>query len=246
MTSGDDAQRGRQWEMLAREDPYWTSLTSGKRRMAWKLNEFLATGQREVVWALDSAKAFDLYPPSRALALDFGCGPGRLTGALAQSFDRVVGVDISPSMLDSARKNYASERISFAQSTRDIESGSVDLIYSTFVLQHFPKTALVTTFEEFARLLADGGLLIFQYPEEPRWTLPGIAFKALPTSFMNAAQRYIAGFPEAMPMNWMKPQKMITVTAQAGFGVCKSVSGPRYSPNWKDTWYLCAKEAGGR
>lgn len=40
----------------------------------------------------------------RKHALDFGCGVGRLTQALAAHFDEVTGVDISPSMIKLAKK----------------------------------------------------------------------------------------------------------------------------------------------
>jgi len=37
-------------------------------------------------------------------ALDFGCGPGRVTRALAAWFDESVGVDVSPVMIAEALK----------------------------------------------------------------------------------------------------------------------------------------------
>ena len=40
---------------------------------------------------------------SRGRALDFGCGAGRLTRALAARFESVVGVDVADAMLDKAR-----------------------------------------------------------------------------------------------------------------------------------------------
>jgi hypothetical protein len=117
----------------------------------------------------------------------------------------------------------------------------VDLIYTTFVLQHVPKTSLDYYFSEFSRLLTTEGLLIFQYPVRPRWTLPGIGFKVLPAAVMNAGQRYLAGFPEAMPMNWMSSRKMAQKVATSGFPTCRDVFGLKYSPNWLDAWYLCKK-----
>ena len=42
-------------------------------------------------------------PRARALALDFGCGAGRLSRALAAHFEHVVGVDVSASMIETAR-----------------------------------------------------------------------------------------------------------------------------------------------
>lgn len=44
------------------------------------------------------------HPRERGVALDFGCGVGRLTRALAAFFDRATGVDISSSMIEEAKK----------------------------------------------------------------------------------------------------------------------------------------------
>ena len=42
-------------------------------------------------------------PLGKGKALDFGCGVGRLSQALADYFDRVVGADVSPTMIGLAR-----------------------------------------------------------------------------------------------------------------------------------------------
>jgi ubiquinone/menaquinone biosynthesis C-methylase UbiE len=237
----EETRMEEEWEALARHDPFWTACTSGKRHMVWKLSEFLETGEKEVAWTTESAKAADMYPASQRLAIDFGCGPGRLTGALAQSFQRVVGIDISPTMLDFARRVHAQENISFNTSTQDLAEGSADLVYSTFVLQHFSKALLASQLNEFSRLLDAGGLLIFQYPSKPRWTLGGTAFKILPSAVTNAAQRHVLRFPAAMPMNWMHQKDVCQIVTESGFSTCKSICGLTYSPNWQDSWYLCAK-----
>ena len=43
--------------------------------------------------------------PHGGVCVEVGCGPGRMTGALAERFDRVLAVDVSPAMLDLARQN---------------------------------------------------------------------------------------------------------------------------------------------
>ena len=42
-------------------------------------------------------------PAPTGRGLDFGCGVGRLTQALARRMNRVVGADISPVLIDLAR-----------------------------------------------------------------------------------------------------------------------------------------------
>src|SRR4051812_37482864 len=101
------------WEALAREDPLWASCTRGKRHHRWRIDDFLATGEVELSWALQVAGENGISPQGKDLALDFGCGPGRLVGALKSRFSRVVGVDVSPAMLAAARGIHGGNGVSF-------------------------------------------------------------------------------------------------------------------------------------
>src|SRR5271163_1555738 len=93
------------WKTLGNLDPYYSVLTDPKFKLA-KIDgpardEFFATGVQHVDYLLDALKAdFGFAPHGKAL--DFGCGVGRITKALAAHFDTVVGLDISPGMLAQA------------------------------------------------------------------------------------------------------------------------------------------------
>jgi SAM-dependent methyltransferase len=226
------------WEILANKNAFWAACTSGKRHVDWRLPDFLATGEREVSWTERVAQESQIYPTRRSLAVDFGCGPGRLTGALKERFQRVVGIDTSMTMLSMARRAHPDENIQFGESTKTIENHSVDLVYTTFVLQHLTQGEVDDCFHEFARILHPEGLLIFQYPASPRWTLPGISFLLLPTPLLTAIQRYILHYPGIMPMSWMAPVKVVGWTAACGLTIVQYQIGPKYSPNWKDIWYF--------
>jgi ubiquinone/menaquinone biosynthesis C-methylase UbiE len=226
------------WEALANKDALWAACTSGKRRVDWGLDDFLATGEREVLWASHVAQESQIYPARRSLAVDFGCGPGRLTGALKERFQRVVGVDTSKTMLRMARRAHPEENVDFSESTKALENDSVDLAYTTFVLQHLTQDEVDDCFREFARILHPEGLLIFQYPARPRWTLPGLAFLLLPRPLLTAIQRYILHYPGIMPMSWMAPARIVRRAAACGLTIFRYQVGPKYSPNWKDTWYF--------
>jgi len=74
-------------------------------------------------------------------ALDFGCGVGRLTQALAEHFERVAGVDIAASMIARARQeNRHGDRVRYVVNERSdlagLGSERFDLILSLLVLQH--------------------------------------------------------------------------------------------------------------
>src|SRR5829696_610945 len=92
----------RRWEALAATDPMWAILTHPDRGCGgWDAESFFATGTQQVRDLL--ARIVDLgwnLPHHRAL--DFGCGIGRLTQALCEHFDEVTGVDVAPTMIETA------------------------------------------------------------------------------------------------------------------------------------------------
>ena len=83
----------------------WAVLVHPDRRHGgWDPQAFYATGTAEVSRALAEAAALGARP-GRALALDFGCGVGRLSMALADHVDAVIGVDVSAPMIEQARRS---------------------------------------------------------------------------------------------------------------------------------------------
>ena len=81
----------RTWDELGRRDPLWAVLSHPDMQGGgWNLDRFLETGRNEVGAVLAHART---HRPDLATrrALDFGCGVGRLSQALAVHFDRVAG-----------------------------------------------------------------------------------------------------------------------------------------------------------
>ena len=173
----------RDWEVLGTTDPLWAILTTAdKKGNRWDLEEFLQTGRDEVRELMARAEQLSV-PARRRSALDFGCGAGRLTQALANYFDRVVGVDISTSMLALAeRLNQHDTRCRYVLNTVSnlaiFESGTFDLIYSRLVLQHLPPRLERAYLRELLRVLAPGGLLVFQLPSGAPAPVVGGGLKA--------------------------------------------------------------------
>ena len=97
-------RQAQDWNELAQLDPHWAILTgAGKRFGRWDSDEFFATGTAEADAFMRRAAELGL-PKERARALDFGCGLGRMTRALAAHFDECIGVDISEGMVRGARR----------------------------------------------------------------------------------------------------------------------------------------------
>jgi SAM-dependent methyltransferase len=157
------------WERLARRDPYFAVLTDVDKRVDSRdIEQFYRTGSEEIAAVLRRAGELGLTVPPRR-ALDFGCGVGRLTHALADRFDRADGVDISASMLRIARQRCRRpDRCHFHRNgTSDLAlfgDGDFSFAYSTLVLQHMEPPLIAGYVRELVRVLAADGLLVFQVP----------------------------------------------------------------------------------
>src|SRR5687768_17718637 len=95
--------------------------------------------------------------PQGGTCLEVGCGPGRMTGALARRFERVIAVDVSPAMLAQARRNVPNDNVEFREVPGDRLAGiydeTADVLVCYLVLQHLPSRTVVSSyFLEFARV----------------------------------------------------------------------------------------------
>jgi len=165
----DLEQLKRNWEKFGRVDPLWAVLTDPERRGGrWDLDEFLATGESEVQAVFDELATLDVSV-DRGRALDFGCGVGRLTQALADRFDRCDGVDIADSMIAEAERiNRRGDRVSYHVNFQPdltlFEAETFDFVLSFIALQHMEPRYASRYIAEFIRVLRPGGITIFQLP----------------------------------------------------------------------------------
>lgn len=146
----------------------WAILTDpSKRGNRWSPEEFFESGRQDIKTILERLKSAGL-PIAFGRALDFGCGIGRLTQALAEKFELVDGVDISDSMIDHAIKlNRFPDRVRYHLNKRGdlslFPSNQYDFIFTLICLQHMPRSLQRAYISEFIRLLKPGGgVLYFQ------------------------------------------------------------------------------------
>ena len=170
------------WNTFGSEDPLWAILTDpAKKDNKWEIEDFFKTGEIDANLLIDDIKTINpsLHYHS---ALDFGCGVGRLTQALALYFDECIGVDISPSMIENARKhNHMGDKCKYvineASNLSQFSDNSFDFVYSKLVLQHIRPKYSKEYIKEFIRIVKPGGLILFQIPyslEIPKRTICGI------------------------------------------------------------------------
>ncbi|HEY6942006.1 class I SAM-dependent methyltransferase [Dokdonella sp.] len=184
----------RVWETLGRDDPLWAVLSQAdKRGRRWDAREFLATGRPEIEARLAALGASG-YPRRRTLALDFGCGAGRLTRSLAAYFERAIGIDVSSSMVDTARRLNADVgnvefRCNASPCLEGIADASVDLVFSHITLQHIPAALAAGYIDEFYRVLAPGGVAAFQFVAGVDRSWRGKVFEHVPNVGLNLMRR---------------------------------------------------------
>jgi SAM-dependent methyltransferase len=161
------------WEDQAKSDPLWAILSEpDKQGRKWNLGEFLETGERDIAHVMDivvrSGRTIRL-----GTAVDFGCGIGRLTQPLADRFDQALGIDVSPTMIELARRiKRGGSRVQYSLNTIDnlafIPDAYADLVLSHLVLQHIPPTQSEFYLREFFRIAKPLGWIIFQVPSHLR------------------------------------------------------------------------------
>jgi SAM-dependent methyltransferase len=157
------------WNRLGRRDPFSAILIpAGSDTSEWDVDAFFATGRDDVLRFIADLK--QIAPTAgRERALDFGCGVGRVTRALAEHFESVDGVDVARSMIARARElNRSNPRCHFhlnrATHLGRFPTAAFDVVYTRLVLQHLTPSVVAAYLRELLRVLKPGGALMFQLP----------------------------------------------------------------------------------
>ncbi|MFF0431498.1 class I SAM-dependent methyltransferase [Streptomyces sp. NPDC004327] len=97
-------------------------------------------------------------------AADVGCGPGHLTAMLHELGLDAFGLDLSPGMIDHARRAHPALRFDEARmEDLPVEDGALGGVLAHYSLIHTPPAELPALLAELARVLAPGGLLLVSF-----------------------------------------------------------------------------------
>jgi len=193
-------------------------------------------------------------PLRGARVLDVGCGGGLLSEAMAREGARVLGLDLSPELIDIAKLHRLESmqggaildldyRVQAVESLADAEPGTFDAITCMEMLEHVPEPGSIV--EACARLLKPGGRLFVS------------TINRTPVAFALAivGAEYVARLlPKGTHdyRTFIKPSELTRVLRAAGLEV-EDASGLHYDPLRKTAkvapgtrvnYLLCARKPG--
>ncbi|MGC9501791.1 class I SAM-dependent methyltransferase [Streptomyces sp. WG7] len=97
-------------------------------------------------------------------AADVGCGPGHLTAMLHDLGLDAFGLDLSPAMVDHARRAHPALQFDEARmEDLPVEDGALGGVLAHYSMIHTPPGELPALLAEQARVLAPGGLLLVSF-----------------------------------------------------------------------------------
>jgi len=95
---------------------------------------------------------------------DVGCGPGRITGLLRGLGLDAFGVDLSPAMIELARRDFPGVRFDVGSMTDlDLPDASLDGVIAWYSLIHIPDEEIGTVLRHFHRVLRPGGRVMIGF-----------------------------------------------------------------------------------
>jgi len=236
------------WQRFAREDPLWAILAAAdKKGGRWNLDEFLATGRAEIRRTLDEVKDLHLsLEPGRAL--DFGCGVGRLTHALAEHFAEVNGVDIAPAMVERARALHEGLGncrfiVNERQDLSIFADATFDFVYSNITLQHMEPHHARAFVREFVRVLRPGGIMVFQLAGRPRSLRVWVVSRAMPAVLRRRYFRWRNNGGPYMEMHGADPGRVGAHLEACGARVVRVRADDAAGRDWTSFRYFAVRAA---
>ncbi|MFF4505533.1 class I SAM-dependent DNA methyltransferase [Streptomyces sp. NPDC001401] len=141
---------------------------------------------------------------------DLGCGPGFVTAHLAELGVPAFGVDVSPRMVEIARRTHPGLTFTVGSMTGlEIADGTLGGILAFYSVHHTPPEALPVVFAEFYRTLGPGGRLMLA-----GWVGDG--------ERLRPAQAY-GGHPVSYESHLLPAQRLVELLEQAGLVVTARV-----------------------
>jgi SAM-dependent methyltransferase len=190
------------WQRLGEVEAHWSVATIEDfrpDRIQQSLATFFATGERDIETLWCTLRRVGIDTTRLATALDFGCGVGRLSMALAKRVRALESADVSASHLKLAQeaaveRQQINIRFHHLKRIGDIaDLPEVDLVYSVIVLQHNPPPVIRSIFAQLLGRLSQGGVAVIQVPT---YLPEGYAFDAEAYGTTHSSQMEMHPLPQ--------------------------------------------------
>jgi SAM-dependent methyltransferase len=170
--STPDLSTDHAWEEWGRRDPYFGVITDPRFRLSGitelSKREFFDSGSNHVDYVMQTIQRTIAPGFVPRTVLDFGCGVGRTLIPFAKVAQKVVGADVSASMLQEARRNCDAHQLTnvnlivsddHVSSTTD----EFDLVHSFIVFQHIPPERGRLIFRSLLDRIAPAGVAAIHF-----------------------------------------------------------------------------------
>jgi ubiquinone/menaquinone biosynthesis C-methylase UbiE len=157
-----------EWQAWGEKDPLFGVIPQpGRERdgtQPWTDRDFYDTGRVDWEELSQRWQRYGLVPES---CLEIGCGAGRLTRFIADTFSKVYGIDVSEGMIAYAREHMPMNvelRLTNGVAL-PVPDSSITGVFSVIVFLHFDRREHAAAyFREMARALKPGGTIMIQLP----------------------------------------------------------------------------------
>jgi len=201
------------WNKMGEEEPFWSVITDEKylaKNISQNRDEFYESGKASIEMLISVLTSIGLSKGQlqNFKVLELGCGLGRLTFHLASNFKEVMGLDISPSHIESCRNSMNMRRkenvkLSLIKDLDSLNFGSdFDVFYSIITLQHNPPPVQFALLTAGLSSLRKGGVFYFQLPTYiPRYTFSVEEYSKMPTGQME-----MHAIPQSLVLDFLRLQ----------------------------------------
>jgi SAM-dependent methyltransferase len=127
-----------------------------------KPDRFNASGRTGLEWLRTTLARHGVSLEDGTDILEFGCGAGRYLRHLSQHAGSVAAVDYNPYLLAWTKANLSFARFAVCGSRPPLPEpdDQFDVVYAVDVFSHLEESAQVPWFDELARVLRPGGLMM--------------------------------------------------------------------------------------
>jgi SAM-dependent methyltransferase len=159
--------------------------------------------------------------------LDVGCGPGIVTAHLTGLGVEVSGVDLSPRMVEHARREYPDLQFAVSSATElDLTPASLGGVLGWWSLFNLPREVLPGVLQTFARALVPGG--------------QALVGMHVGDGDIVRTEGY-GGLPVSWTTHLWRPEQLIDLVVEAGLEVVAELRLPAQPPSMRPQVLLAAR-----